>query len=96
MKPTPIDVAALDEYDIWPLENNIDISLDSLRLLSLDKLRNRYVDGEVSATGVYSVVDAGRQKTALRQGQSHAEQRGDGHGGDSQPGQGFGATAVVF
>ena len=58
----PIDVAALDEYDIWPLENNIDISLDSLRLLSLQKLQNRYVDGEVSTTGVYSVVDAGGKR----------------------------------
>lgn len=62
LKPTPIDVTALDEYDIWPLENNIDISLDSLRLLSLDKLRNRYVDGEVSVTGVYSVVDEGGKR----------------------------------
>ncbi|HBS20327.1 MAG TPA: cell surface protein SprA, partial [Flavobacteriales bacterium] len=62
LKPTPIDVAALDEYDIWPLENNIDISLDSLRLLSLQKLQNRYVDGEVSTTGVYSVVDAGGKR----------------------------------
>ena len=62
LKPTPIDVTALDEYDIWPLENNIDISLDSLRLLSLQKLQNRYVDGEVSATGVYSVVDEGGKR----------------------------------
>ena len=29
LRPTPIDVTALDEYDIWPLENNIDINLDS-------------------------------------------------------------------
>ena len=47
-------MTALDEYDIWPLENNIDINLDSLRLLSLDKLSNRYVDGEaVDQRGVF-------------------------------------------
>ena len=61
LKPTPINVTALTDYDIWPLENNIDINLDSLRLLSLDKLRNRYVDGDISPTGVYSVVNDGKR-----------------------------------
>ena len=64
LKPTPIDdnsVSTLSGYDIWPLENNIDINLDSLRLLSLDKLRNRYVNGDLSPTGVYSVVNDGKR-----------------------------------
>ncbi|MGB2228001.1 MAG: cell surface protein SprA, partial [Flavobacteriales bacterium] len=61
LKPTPINVTALTDYDIWPLENNIDINLDSLRLLSLDKLRNRYVNGDISPTGVYSVVNDGKR-----------------------------------
>ncbi|MEC8663269.1 MAG: cell surface protein SprA [Bacteroidota bacterium] len=67
LRPTPIDVTALDEYDIWPLENNIDINLDSLRQLSLDKLSNRYVDGELSTNGVYSVVDeSGRRRLSVK------------------------------
>ena len=61
LKPTPIDLTGYSKEDIWPFQNNIDINLDSLRLLSLNKLSNRYVDG-VTSTGVYSVVDNGGKR----------------------------------
>ena len=62
LKPTPIDLAGYSKEDIWPAQNNIDINLDSLRLLSLNKLSNRYVNGDVTSTGVYSVVDNGGKR----------------------------------
>ncbi|MDG1675212.1 MAG: cell surface protein SprA, partial [Flavobacteriales bacterium] len=67
LKPTPIDVAALTDYDIWPEENNIDINLDSLRLLSLKKLQNRYVLNQTSPTGVYSEYDPiGKKRLSVK------------------------------
>jgi len=61
LTPTPIDQTALTDYDIWPIANNIDINLDSLRALSLEKLRNRYVLGQQGNSGVYSVVSDGKR-----------------------------------
>ena len=67
LKPTPIDVSALTDYDIWPEENNIDINLDSLRLLSLKKLQNRYVLNQTSSTGVYSEYDPiGKKRLSVK------------------------------
>ena len=61
LTPTPVGQSSYSKEDIWPAVNDIDIDLDSLRSLSLDKLRNRYVLEENSASGIYSVVENGRR-----------------------------------
>ena len=61
ISPTPLGLASYPPEEIWPAVNEIDIDLDSLRSLSLDKLRNRYVLEQDGASGVYSVVENGRR-----------------------------------